>query len=41
MGSDNPVNGLKVIAVDLPTAYPVYLLCQDISSSVGNILTDF
>jgi hypothetical protein len=41
MGSDNPANGLKVIVVDLPTAYLVYLLGQDISSSVGDILMDF
>jgi len=41
MGSNNSANGLKVIVVNLSTADLVYLQCQDISSSVGNILTDF
>ena len=41
MGSNNPANSIKVIAVNIPAAYLVCLLCQDISSSVGDILTNF
>jgi len=40
VGSNDPANSIKVITVNIPTAYLVCLLCQDISSNIGDILTN-
>ena len=41
MSSDSSADSFKVIAVNSTATYLVYLLCQDISSGGGDVLTNF